>query len=164
MSPDEFARLLKRFALNPAISTTGRHVYLWHGEENSLRGMFTSAAADSLDLHTLVASAARTPFDQSESSRIIQRLMEAWVEIYLAQARQHIVLVTGCDLLARYRVPLTTLFQWASDTVMFILVVQNTQTRSLAGQMPEYVSFQPQATFTYLKEIVSETAIIGTEG
>lgn len=164
MTQSEFAKLLKRFAANPVTSTIGRHVYLWHGEEDRLHGMCSSGVLDTLDLHILAAAATRTPFDQAEASQILQRLIDGWLNKNLNQARQHIVFVTGCDLLARYRTPLTSLFQWSSDTVMFVLIVNNLQTHSPAVQMPDYVTFQPLGTFTYLKEIVNEYAIIGAEG
>ena len=161
MTQDEFARLLARFAEKPVTSTVGRHVYLWHGAEDRLRAIIPGGVLDSLDLHSLAATATRAPAEQPEASRIIQRLIETWLGGNLGQQRQHIILITGCDLLARYRVPLTPLFQWASDTVMFVLVVENLQSRALARRMPDYVSFQPQAALAYLKEIVSENAIIG---
>jgi hypothetical protein len=164
MMQEQFSRLLKRFAGSPVTSTTGRHVYLWHGNDSHLSDIVPAEVKEVLDLHTLVASASRTPYEQADAARVIQKLIEAWLEKNLAETRQRIVIISGCDILARYRVPLTAYFQWVSDTTMFIFVVEDWTSLSLAGHIPEYVSLNTQSVFTYLHEIMSESATIEGEG
>ena len=164
MMQEDFSRLLKRFAINPVTSTSGRHVYLWHKNDSHLRDIVPAEVKENLDLHTLVASVSRTPYEQAEASRVIQNKIEVWLEKNLIEIKQRAVIISGCDLLARYHVPLTALFQWVSDSTMFIFVAEDWTSRSLAGHIPEYVSFNPQGVFTYLHEIVGETATIESEG
>jgi len=164
MMQEQFSRLLKRFAINPVTSTTGRHVYLWRGNDSHLRDIVPADVKEVLDLHTLAASAPRTPYEQAYASRVIQKLIEVWLEKNLVEIQQRVVIISGCDILARYHVPLTAFFQWVSDTTMFIFVAEDWTSLSLAGRIPEYVSFNPQGVFTYLHEIVGESATIEGEG
>jgi len=163
MMREDFSHLLKRFAINPVTSTIGRHVYLWHGNDSQLLDLVPAEVKEILDLHTIIASAPRTPYEQSEASRIIQKLFEAWLEKNLVEIRQRIVIISGCDVLVRYHIPLTAFFQWASDTTMFIFIAENWTSISLAGRIPEYVTINSQDEFIYLREIISESATIEGE-
>ena len=74
-----------------------------------------------------------------------------------------VLVVTGCDLLSRYRVPLGPFFEIASEQVMIVLVVSPAEIRFRPAEpIPDYVSLDADAPFDYLRSAVGEEAVINT--
>lgn len=160
MTKDELFNLIQRFSSRPIPATAGRHVYLWHGDLNGLRAIIPPGILQSLDLHRLVANLAHTPRPKDEAARLIQNIIRDELDKTISIGQQ-IVVVTGCDLLSRYVVPLKAFFQIASETTMIILALSATETNFKPNfVLPDYISFNPAASFTYLKEILGESATI----
>lgn len=141
----------------------GRHVYLWHGELEDLRGLLPSSAMVELDLHSLTATLARTPFALDEARHLLQASMAAWLKEHLAAPAAHqVILVTGNSLLQRYRIPLDAFFQASTETRLIVFVVSRSQTDYRPPRpMPAYVELEPGVTFEYLRAKLGDHALVG---
>jgi len=160
VTPAEFQGLVNRFAVGPAMPVAGqRHVYLWHGDPDSLRAMLPPAATCCLDLHALVRALPRKPEDEQAARQLLaQTLEQALQTAGSAASGQQFVLVTGCDLLMRYRVSMGAMFRAASDSRMLILVAP--AYREPAQPLPAYVDFRADATFGFLRSWLENGAVI----
>ncbi len=160
MTPDEFRDLVSRFAAGPAMPVGGpRHVYLWRGDLDSLRAMLPPASTCCLDLHGLARTLPRKPEDEHAARQVLSEALEQALQAAgSAASGQLFVLVTGCDLLMRYRVSMGALFRAASDSRMLILLAP--AYREPAQPLPAYVDFRTDATFGFLKSWIENGAVI----
>ena len=163
MTKDELFDLIQRFAQRPLPAVAGRHVYLWHGELPKLKMAAPAQVWAQLDLHPLAAALPHAPRASDEAARLLRQAISARLDELIQPERQQIIVITGCDLLSRYQVPLQPLFERASESCLLILVVSPDETHfHPAAILPEYVSFHPDAPFKYLREVVWENAVIDT--
>lgn len=163
MTRDEFLDLLSRFAERPLPALTGRHLYLWHGSVEHLRAVVPGNVAQTLDLHTLAATMPHAPRSIDAARRLLRDALRSQLAELPTLDRQQVLVVTGCDLLSRYRVSLRPLFEIASEQVMVVLVVSPDETHFRPAEpIPDYVSLDPDAPFDYLKGVVGEKAVINT--
>jgi len=163
MNRMEFAALLAQLAERPVPPLVDRHVYLWHGELEDLRGLAPIGLASELDLYTLAATLSKTPFALDEARRLLQANIATWLRDHTpAHGTPQVVMVIGNSLLQRYRVPLDAFFQASSETRLIVFVVSRRETDfGPVRPMPEYVELQPNATFEYLRTKLSDHALIG---
>lgn len=160
MTPEEFQGLVNRFAAGPAMPVGGqRHVYLWHGEPDSLRTLLPPAAVHWLDLHELARALPRKPADEQAARQLLAEALEQALQAAgSAASGQQFVLVTGCGLLMRYRVSMGAMFRAASDSRMLILIAP--AYREPAQPLPAYVDFRADATFGFLKSWLENGSVI----
>lgn len=165
MTKNELLDLISRFSQRPVPALGGRHVYLWHGAWEALRSLIPAQVLTHLDLHRLAATLERAPRARDEAGRLLRRAVEREISGQLASDRQHILAVTGCDLLSRYQVSIKPFFQIASERQMVILVVSPVETHfQPADPLPDYVTLDTSAPFDYLRTAVgSEVTINVTE-
>lgn len=164
MKKNEFLNLLQRFLQRPLPAVDGRHVYLWHGEIARIKAAVGVGIMVEMNLHALAASLPRTPRAADEAARLLRQAIEAEIYRHRTSESQQVFIVTGCDLLNRYKVPLQPLFQAASESCMAILALSPAETYfQPASPLPDYIFLHPTATFTYLKDVVGEKAVINTE-
>ena len=164
MTQDEFLDLLSRFAERPMPALTGRHVYLWHGGVDRLTGALPGSAVRMLDLHALAATLSRSPRSVDAARRLLLQTIRAQLADLLSSDRQQVIVLTGCDLLSRYRVPLGPFFEVASERTAVILTISPEETRFHPTEpLPDYVSLLPHAPFDYLRAVAGERAVINTD-
>jgi len=72
--------------------------------------------------------------------------------------------VTGCSLLARYRVGLQPFYEVLTDHTMVVLVCPAATVGSAAydpaGRLPDYVRCEPGATLAYLSRLVEDDHVV----
>jgi hypothetical protein len=164
MNKSEFLNLLSRFVQRPLPAVDGRHVYLWHGETSRLKSAVGAGPWVEINLHALAASLPRTPRAADEAARLLRQAIEGEMYRHRTSESQQVFVISGCDLLSRYKVPLQPLFQAASESCMVVLALSPAETHyQPTTPLPDYLSLHPTATFTYLKEVVGENAVINTE-
>jgi hypothetical protein len=79
-------------------------------------------------------------------------------------SHQQVFVITGCDLLSRYQVPLNLFFQLASEQTMFILVISPAETHFQPTQpLPGYVLLDTAAPFNYVQAAVGAAATISMD-
>ena len=161
MNEDELFGLIQQFTERPVPSTDGRHVYLWHGDLEILRKRIPQKIIGLLDLHQIVAELPRTPNSQDEAARLLRKVIQKKLYQFGQTNLQQISLIVGCDLLSRYKVPLTDFFALASETQMFIFVVLPEETHFRpTSPLPDYISLNPLSTLNYLRGAFGETNTI----
>jgi len=156
MNPAEFADFVAAFLKAPS---PYRHLYLWYGEADTLMAQLPPGKTQSLDLFTLAATLESRPLAQSEAQEALSDVLRASVRAWAqrdADARP-ILVVTGCEVLACYRVSLNPFYEALTGQVMVVLV---SSARDAAYRptesLPNYVICNPGATFTYLSTLVED--------
>ncbi|TEU16811.1 MAG: hypothetical protein E3J21_09745 [Anaerolineales bacterium] len=163
MTHDEFLDLLSRFAERPLPALMGRHLYLWHGSAEHLAAVVPGNVARALDLHALVATLPHAPRSTDAARRLLRDTLRSQLADLPTLDCQQVLVVTGNDLLSRYRVPLGSFFEIASEQVMVVLVVSPAETHFRPAEpIPDYVSLDPDAPFDYLRTAVGAEAVINT--
>jgi hypothetical protein len=162
MSPEDLRALLERLAHGPTVAIHGgRHLYLWHGEPGSVEEMVPPALRRRLDLYDLAGRLPRTPYADDEAQRLLGAGIERELQALMAHPSQQVLLVGGCSLLARYRVPLQPFYAFVSDRRAVILVVARQETEFIpTAALPEFVHLDPAATFVALSGAVGEQNVI----
>ncbi len=143
-------------------SDIGPHVYVWQGQDDDLRYFLprdTDGLVKFLNLHNEIKSEFRTPTYHFDARQILEDLIEGWLKNRIMVSGHHVIVVGGCDLLDKYDVPLDIFSKWASETTIFIFVVPPLS-NSLANNLPDCVIFQEERTLNYLKEFISEDAVM----
>ena len=119
--------------------------------------------ARTLDLHALAATLSGSPRSADAARRLQRDALRSQLADLPTLDRQQVLVVTGCDLLSRYRVPLGPFFEIASEHLMVVLLVSPTETRFRPAEpIPGYVSLDPDAPFDYLRTAVGAEAVINT--
>ena len=164
MKKEELFSLIDNFSDRPVPATSGRHVYLWHGSIETLMSEIPRKICQKINLHKLVARFKSTPRAQDQASRLIWKSIQDTLA-ESSHSGQHIFVITGCDLLSRYRVPLKVFFERASEERMFLFALSSEDTNfQPTGFLPNYVLFNPTAAHKYLKEVIGEAATIELSG
>jgi hypothetical protein len=166
MTKDEFARLLENFSSRPLPATSGRHVYVWVDDLTALLSIASAGAVATLDLYSLAAQLPRKPSAVDEARRVLQRAIRGWLDEGTAgAATQHVIIVTGAPLLARYRASLADFLQAATDSRMFIFVLPPTETAFQPRRsLPAYVQFRPQSNLEFFQAAIDPSSIVGVAG
>lgn len=163
MTSDEFLDLLSRFAERPMPALVGRHVYLWHGSVDYLTAALSGSIVRTLDLHTLAATLSQSPRSIDAARRLLLQALRLHFADWRTPNHQQVLVVTGCDLLSRYRVPLGPFFEIASEHTAVVLTIPPLETHfQPAEPLPDYVLLDSHAPFDYLREALGEGAVINT--
>ena len=163
MNQHEFLDLLSRFAERPMPSLAGRHVYLWHGSLEPLTRALPNRVRRSLDLHALAATLPQAPRSVDGARRMMLQAIRSQISDLLSSDHQQVLVVSGCDLLSRYRVPLGSFFEIASEQTAVVLTLPPAETRYQPSvPLPEYVSWNPRAPLDYLCKALDKGAVIDT--
>jgi hypothetical protein len=161
MKRDEFTQILQHFAQRPMPALRGRHVYLWHGELDSLRAILPGGLDTWLDLHQLAVDLPRAPRSRDEAGRLLRQAIQSGLDGLVPAQPQQVVMVTGCDLLSRYQVPISPFFERASDSFMVIFIVPSAETRfDPTVPVPRYVSLKPEAPFDYVQAQIANAGVV----
>ena len=148
----EFTEIVEHFAERPLPALEGRHIYLWEGEVASLQALMPASAYRSLDLHELAAELPRAPRAEDEARRLLRRAIQGHLEDERTIEGQHILVVTGCDLLSRYQVPLAPFLEAVSERFMVVFAVPPGETNfAPITPLPSYVHMMPAAPRDYMR-------------
>jgi hypothetical protein len=163
MNQEEFLDLLSRFVDRPIPALAGRHVYLWHGNLDPLTNALPGKVRRILDLHALAATQPKAPRSIDGARRVLLQAVRWQIADLLTSDRQHVLVVTGCDVLSRYRVPVGSFFEIASEHTAVVLTLPPAETRfQPSAPLPEYVSWNPHAPLDYLCKALDKGAVIDT--
>ena len=163
MNQDEFLDLLSRFAERPMPALTVRHVYIWHGSLGFLTKALPGHVSQGLDLHALAAALPQAPSSIDGARRLLHQAIRDQLTSLTSEDHQQVLVVTGCDLLSRYRVPLRAFFEIASEHTAIVLTLPPAETNFQPSvPLPEYVSWNPHAPLNYLCSALDKGAVIDT--
>ncbi len=169
MKISDFFEFLTRFAEQPIPATLNRHVYLWVGEVDDLLSRSPAGLFKKLDLHMLCKSLIKIPYGNKAAGRELSNAIDEWILReypggFPTNQRQRALLVTGLDLLYRYRLPLSAFIRLANENTMIILGLSALDANfRLSKSLPSYIQFSPQAILKYAASEIPEEAIVKEE-
>jgi hypothetical protein len=136
-------------------------VYVWHGSEGSLTAVVSGSVTRILHLHKLAAALTRAPRSIDAARSLLTRAIRSQIDDLISSQGQQVVIVTGCDLLSRYRVRLSLFFERASEQVMVVFVVPPDESHFQPSvPLPGYVALNPDAPLEYLSTALDKRAVI----
>lgn len=162
MTKTDFLGLLENFSQRPIPATTrsARHIYVWQSDVDTLRARVPASAFQLLDLHGLCKALNTTPSNPNLARQTLERALTDWfARAFAPTGGQRVLVVTGCDLLARYGVSLGAFLQRANETRMIVFVVPAQNTSYQPRSLPSFIHLQPNATFVYFNSF--DDAIVG---
>jgi hypothetical protein len=157
---DQFAKTLRAFLSGPQ---PYRHLYLWYGETDDLISLLPAGCAQRLDFFQVTAELDHYPFAQDEAGELLRDALRVQLrDWYAGGAEYHpILVVIGCELLARYRVGLHPFYEVLTDRSMVILVCAAADAAyDPQGRLPGYVHCEPGATLAYLSRLVEDDHVV----
>jgi hypothetical protein len=165
MKRSDFFEFLTRFAKQPILTTLNRHMYLWVGEVDDLLSESPAGFIKNLDLHVLCKGLTKTPLGDKAAGRELSDAIDEWLlREFPASQRQRALMVTGLDLLYRYRLPLSTFFRLANENTMIILGLSTLDANFRPSKsLPSYIQFSPDAILKYTVSEIPEEAIVKEE-
>ena len=122
MKVDEFKELIAKFRDRTTLPVGGqRHMYIWHGELTILEAALSPVGSAHLDLHDLARSLERRPDDSHAANQVLERAIESWLQRCKPDtAPSQIIVVSGCDLLMRYRVAMAPFMRALDDESVMV--------------------------------------------
>jgi hypothetical protein len=165
MKQSELLELITRFADHPIPALTNRHIYLWIGEMNDLISKCPVRFFSILDLHRLCQDLSKVPYGEEAARRQLESTIETWIAKEFPSGRQQRgLLVTGLDLLYRYRLPMSMFFQIASENCMIVLVISALDVDFRPTKvLPAFIHFSSNEIFKYIATEIPEEAIVKEE-
>ena len=162
MTPEDLRQTFERLARGPVAATeAGRHLYLWHGALAAIETLIPPALLQYLDLYAVAGQLSRTPYAMDEARRLLRAQLERDLRSQESRARQQVLVVRGCGLLARYRVPLQPFYSFVSDRRAVLLVVLREDSEFVpSAALPGIVRLTASATFEALSRAVGEKNVI----
>lgn len=162
MTPDDLCQIFDRLAHGPVVATAGvRHLYLWYGNPERLEEMIPPSLLQRLDLYALAAQLPRTPYAADEARRLLRDQIERELRARAVPDSRQVLVVSGCNLLARYGVPLQPFYAFVNDSRIVILVVPRAEAEfTLPLRLPDFVRLVPTETFAALSQVVGEKSVI----
>lgn len=160
MKQDQFTSKLDTFFQGPE---PYRHFYLWHGEVDDVSFLLPSGYVQRLDMFRLASELSHYPLAQQEASELLRDVLRTQLRVwYERDGDQHpVLIVTGCELLARYRVGLQPFYEVLTDRTMVILVCSAADAAyDPAGRLPSYVRCEPGATLAYLSPLLEDDHVV----
>jgi len=131
----------------------GRKLYIWRGSREKLLDYLPAHIVRELDILQIAPQGGinePTQIQKRVKKAIAQKLEDCISNL----EGQQILVVSNVYLLARYKVPLSFFYEiYFSDKTMVILVVPQ---EKADNRLPDYVSFEDNATLKYLKEVLPE--------
>jgi len=149
----EFSLTIDQFKTHPK---SGRNIWLWNGDTDDLKRLLPLDITSFLDIKSLSETASpKSKGDKDIANEINRILSEELERIRSDNKPPHILLVTGCYLLARYNTGLATLFNYHVGNGIATIMVVPIVKRKI--EMPAYINYDPNFTLSYL------TSLLGIE-
>jgi hypothetical protein len=160
MKLEQFRTTLDAFLQGPQ---PYRNLYVWYGEDDGLMALLPAGRTQSLNLFQLAAELNRHPFAQDEANELLRDALRARLRGWYSADTHPILIVTGCELLARYRVGLQPFYSVLTDRSMVILICSALDAAyDPAGRLPGYVQCEPGTTLAYLSRLVEDDHVVET--
>jgi hypothetical protein len=165
MKRSDFIEFLTRFANQPIPATLNRHVYLWVGEIDELILSCPPGFIQKLDLHVLCKNLTKTPIGDKAAGRELSDAIDEWIlNNFSTGSQQQALLVSGLDLLYRYRLPLSAIIRLANEKNMVILSLSALDVNfHPAKPLPSYLQLSPNAILNFVTSEIPEEAIVKEE-
>lgn len=165
MNPHDFFDLIIRFAAQPIPATLNRHTYVWVGDTEALISNSPIGFIQYLNLHDLCKDLVRTPLGDKAAARVLSDTIDSWIKAnYLPKREQRALLVSGLDLLYRYRIPIGAFMRLASESSMVIFTMSAKDLEfSPIHLFPGFIKFSPQEILRHLTSAIPEEAIVKAE-
>ena len=162
IAPDDLRQTFEQLARGPVAATeTGRHLYLWHGDVAALERLVPSTLLQHLDLYAVAGQLPRAPYAIDEARRLLRAQIERELRYQANLAPRQVLVVRGCGLLARYRVPLQPFYSFVSDSHAVLLVVPREETEFVpSAALPDVVRLTTRAIFEALSRVVGEQNVV----
>ena len=154
MTRDEFRIELQAFLAGPHPYP---HLYVWHGEPGSLNALLPAGQVQRFNLFELARDLPQHPFALAEAQELLHRAVANWLHgwQFAGAAGQPILVVDGCELLARYKVGLDTFLAVLTDRTIAILLCSAADAAfTPRPKVPGYARCEPGATLAYLTRLV----------
>lgn len=131
----------------------GRKLYIWRGSKEKLLDYLPSDNVRELDI--LQIAPLEGIDEPTQIRKRVEKAIAQKLEEYILNLKgQQILVVSNVYLLARYKVPLSSFYEiYFSDKTMVILAVLKGK---VEFRLPDYVSFEDNATLKYLKKVLPE--------
>jgi len=165
MKRDDFFELLSRFADCPIPAIFNRHIYFWMGELDDLLSNSPVGLIVLLDLHKICESLTKIPNGDKAAGRELSNVIEEWIkQEFLADQHQRALLVTGLDLLYRYRLSLSTFSQLANENTAIILSLSSLDVNFWPNNpFPSFIHYSPDQIQKYVVSEIPDEAIVTKE-
>jgi hypothetical protein len=162
MMQSELLDLIARFANHPIPALTNRHIYLWIGEASDLISRSPSGFIKILNLHVLCQDLIKVPYGEEAARRELSNVIENWIAKEFPPSRQQrALLVTGVDLLYRYRLPMSMFMRLASESCMIVLAMSALDVNFHPTKiLPAFIQFSPYEILKYIATEIPEEAIV----
>ena len=160
MKRDQFAATVEAFLRGPQ---PYRHLYVWHGEPDDLVSLLPLGQMQPLDIFGLAAELSHHPFAQDEASELLRDALRAELRVWYARGTDAhpLLVITGCELLARYQIGLQLFYEVLTERSMIVLVCSAADASyDPAGRLPGYVRCEPGTTLAYLSRLVEDNHVI----
>ena len=116
-----------------------------------------------LDIFGLAAELSHHPFAQDEANELLRDALRAKLRDWYAGGADAcpVLVITGTELLARYRIGLQPFYEVLTDRLMIILVCSAADASyDPAGRLPSYAHCESGATLAYLSRLVEDNHVI----
>ena len=162
MIQNELLDLITRFSDHPIPALTNRHIYLWIGEINGLISRCPMGFFKILDLHRLCQDLNKEPYGEEAATRELSSSMETWIAKEFPPSRQQrALLVSGLDLLYRYRLPMSMFMHLANENCMIVLAISPLDINFRPTKiLPAFIQFSPDEILKYITTEIPEEAIV----
>jgi hypothetical protein len=162
MIQSDLLDLIARFAGQPIPALTNRHIYLWIGETDDLISRCPTSFFTEIDLHRLCQDLKKVPSGEEAARRELSSTIENWIAKEFPPSRQQrALLVTGLDLLYRYRIPMSIFMQLASENCMIVLAISPLDVNFRPAKIfPAAMHFSPYEILKYVATEIPEEAIV----
>lgn len=165
MKQSELLDLIARFADHPIPALTNRHIYLWIGDTNDLISQCPAGFFKILDLHNLCQDLNKVPYGEEAARRELSNAIENWIAKEFPPSRQQrALLVTGLDLLYRYRLSMSMFMQLSNESCMIVLAISALDVNFRPTKiLPAFIQFSPYEILKYIATEIPEEAIVKEE-
>lgn len=165
MKRGEFLELIARFVEKPIPATFARHIYLWIGGVEDLLVESPTGFIKTLDLHFLCKGLTKTPFGDKAAGRELSDAIDGWLLREFPQSQsQRALLITGLDLVYRYRLSMSAFVRLANENTLIILSMPSIDAHfHPIKPLPGYIQFSPDAILEYAASEIPEEAIVKEE-
>jgi hypothetical protein len=162
MIQNELIDLISRFSDHPIPALINRHIYLWIGEPNGLISRSPGNFFTILDLHRLCQDLNKTPSGEEAARRELSTTIENWIaKEFSSSWQQRGLLVTGLDLLYRYRLPMSIFFRLSSESCMIVLAISAIDVYFHPTKvLPSCIQFSPYEILKHIATEIPEEAIV----
>jgi hypothetical protein len=156
MNMKDLTDLATRLAKAP-VPTQDKKLYVFIGPEAELKKLLTNKCVIACSILDAFEEDA-LPRQEESIPRYIQQRLSEYVEKMRIGRETSVLLMRDAIILARYKVPLTFLFDLVGDAHAIILQCVRSENNS-QWKAPSYVHFDPTATTRFFEESLGNQCV-----